>query len=148
MFWGSNYERLSQIKTKYDPDMLFWISPGINADYMRVTDGRVCKCTAPPAENQKVPPTDILNVAPMKSLADITNYLGEGAASGVFPAVPQAPMKNPGETAGPLVGLLGAMNGVGAGAGRDAGKHAAKSANALGVAVGMKGMPGMSGKTS
>lgn len=42
-FWGSNYERLSSIKTKWDPKHLFYVTPGINADYMAATaDGRVC----------------------------------------------------------------------------------------------------------
>ncbi|KAF1992567.1 FAD-binding domain-containing protein [Aulographum hederae CBS 113979] len=45
-FWGSNYEKLSQIKDKYDPDMLFWASPGINADKMVAREGRVCKAGA------------------------------------------------------------------------------------------------------
>jgi hypothetical protein len=42
-FWGINYARLSDIKTKYDPDNLFWVSPGINADHMELVDGRLCK---------------------------------------------------------------------------------------------------------
>jgi hypothetical protein len=42
-FWGSNYPRLSSLKTFYDPNNVFWTSPGINADVMRVVDGgRVC----------------------------------------------------------------------------------------------------------
>jgi len=43
VFWGSNYEKLSAIKTKYDPEMLFWASPGINADHMEAREGRACK---------------------------------------------------------------------------------------------------------
>ena len=27
-FWGSHYDNLSAIKTKYDPIGLFWVSPG------------------------------------------------------------------------------------------------------------------------
>jgi hypothetical protein len=42
-FWGENYEKLSQIQTKYDPSGLFWTSPGINADHFDVRDGRVCR---------------------------------------------------------------------------------------------------------
>jgi FAD/FMN-containing dehydrogenase len=42
-FWGSNYAKLSQIKAKYDPDMLLWVSPGINADLLEARQGRACK---------------------------------------------------------------------------------------------------------
>ncbi|KAF2396325.1 FAD-binding domain-containing protein [Trichodelitschia bisporula] len=41
-FWGSNYPKLSSIKTKYDPQTVFWVTPGINADHAVVRDGRVC----------------------------------------------------------------------------------------------------------
>ncbi|RSL61911.1 hypothetical protein CEP54_005983 [Fusarium duplospermum] len=41
-FWGSNYPQLSAFKSKIDPDMLFWVSPGINADHMHLVDGRPC----------------------------------------------------------------------------------------------------------
>lgn len=30
--------------------MVFWISPGINADYMEVVDGRVCMVQPTPSE--------------------------------------------------------------------------------------------------
>jgi hypothetical protein len=46
-FWGSNYEKLSHLKSKYDPDMVFWVTPGINADLMEVREERVCKVTTP-----------------------------------------------------------------------------------------------------
>jgi hypothetical protein len=62
-FWGTNYPRLAQIKTKYDPNGLFWVSPGINAEQWEVRNGgRVCKVagqvtvgrntTAPAYDNQ------------------------------------------------------------------------------------------------
>ncbi|KAK6199141.1 hypothetical protein LQW54_010061 [Pestalotiopsis sp. IQ-011] len=41
-FWGSNYPRLSALKSALDPNMTFWISPGINADHMQLVDGRPC----------------------------------------------------------------------------------------------------------
>jgi hypothetical protein len=41
-YWGANSARLSQIKTKYDPDGVFWITPGINADHWQVANGRLC----------------------------------------------------------------------------------------------------------
>src|ERR1700712_427523 len=47
-FWGANYERLSQLKEKWDPNMLFYVTPGINADHMVSKDGRLCKNTGPP----------------------------------------------------------------------------------------------------
>jgi len=45
-FFGPHYERLSSIKTKYDPDGLFWVTPGINADQFSVQNGRVCPVAA------------------------------------------------------------------------------------------------------
>lgn len=58
-FWGTNYPRLSELKRKYDPDMLFWISPGINADYMHVVDGRACIVDSiPPTPSEYAPLTD------------------------------------------------------------------------------------------
>ncbi|QDS68944.1 hypothetical protein FKW77_008585 [Venturia effusa] len=45
-FWGPHYERLSQIKKQYDPEHLFWVTPGIDAEYWSVRpDGRLCKST-------------------------------------------------------------------------------------------------------
>jgi hypothetical protein len=44
-FWGSNYAKLSEIKTKYDANGTFWVTPGINAEQYVVQDGRVCKVT-------------------------------------------------------------------------------------------------------
>ncbi|PGG95888.1 hypothetical protein AJ79_09825 [Helicocarpus griseus UAMH5409] len=57
-FWGSNYERLSEIKTKYDPNGVFWVTPGINADEYSIIDGRLCNTAstdpdfAPPGDNK------------------------------------------------------------------------------------------------
>ncbi|KAF2428253.1 FAD-binding domain-containing protein [Tothia fuscella] len=59
-FWGSNYPKLSQIKTKYDPENLFWASPGINADHMEARNGRACK-VANIVEHSMAPLTDNLN---------------------------------------------------------------------------------------
>ncbi|KAK7709789.1 hypothetical protein SLS64_006030 [Diaporthe eres] len=55
-FWGTNYPRLSELKRKYDPDMRFWISPGINADYMHVVDGRACMVDSIPTTPSEYPP--------------------------------------------------------------------------------------------
>ncbi|KAF5007215.1 hypothetical protein FDECE_6449 [Fusarium decemcellulare] len=49
-FWGDHYPRLSALKAQIDPDMVFWVSPGINADYMEVVDGRVCRVQPAPQE--------------------------------------------------------------------------------------------------
>jgi hypothetical protein len=50
-FWGTNYPKLSQLKSKYDPNMLFWVTPGINADLMEAREERVCKVTKPRTES-------------------------------------------------------------------------------------------------
>ncbi|KAJ4300816.1 hypothetical protein N0V90_002904 [Kalmusia sp. IMI 367209] len=58
-FWGSNYARLSELKRKYDPEMRFWVSPGINADYMQAKDGRACMVDPiPSTPSEYPPPTD------------------------------------------------------------------------------------------
>jgi hypothetical protein len=59
-FWGPNYAKLSEIKSKWDPDMLFWVTPGINADHMVVSNGRLCRVQgAPPkVENDACPIPD------------------------------------------------------------------------------------------
>jgi hypothetical protein len=62
-FWGSNYPRLSELKRQYDPNHVFWTSPGINADAMAVVNGRVCAVaeksvslgTAPKIDNPTAP---------------------------------------------------------------------------------------------
>ncbi|KAI9152342.1 putative FAD-linked oxidoreductase [Paramyrothecium foliicola] len=55
-FWGSNYARLSKIKSRYDPKMTFWVSPGINADHMQTIDGRACLISPAPRVTSKYPP--------------------------------------------------------------------------------------------
>jgi hypothetical protein len=57
-FWGGKISRLSQLKTKYDPNMLFWVTPVINADKMQVADGRLCKADSVTFKSALVvPPT-------------------------------------------------------------------------------------------
>lgn len=47
-FWGPHYEKLSEIKSKWDPNMVFYVTPGINADHMVFReDGRLCKASGP-----------------------------------------------------------------------------------------------------
>ncbi|KAJ4208231.1 hypothetical protein NW759_013666 [Fusarium solani] len=55
-FWGTNYPRLSKIKSEIDPNMTFWTSPGINADHMEVVDGRACLIDPPPDGPSLIPP--------------------------------------------------------------------------------------------
>ncbi|KAF9693431.1 hypothetical protein EKO04_008569 [Ascochyta lentis] len=55
-FWGSNYPRLSEMKRKFDPNMNLWVSPGINADYMHVVDGRACMIDPTPLTPSDIPP--------------------------------------------------------------------------------------------
>ncbi|KAL1955726.1 hypothetical protein VTO42DRAFT_8124 [Malbranchea cinnamomea] len=60
-FWGSNYDRLSEIKTKYDPNGVFWVTPGVNADEFSVVDGRLCKI--PTTDPTIAPANDNKNLA-------------------------------------------------------------------------------------
>ncbi|RDW74888.1 hypothetical protein BP6252_06030 [Coleophoma cylindrospora] len=58
-FWGDNYPRLSAIKSQIDPNMTFWVSPGINADHMAAVDGRACLVEPIPKKpSLYAPPTD------------------------------------------------------------------------------------------
>jgi hypothetical protein len=65
-FYGKNYDKLLEIKQKYDPDMLFWCSPCVGADKMVVKDGRLCKTdSAVVNESVAVPPdADNQNTTP------------------------------------------------------------------------------------
>lgn len=56
-FWGPNYPRLSQIKEKWDPDMVFYVTPGINADHMAARGDRLCKIQELEATVNNMAPT-------------------------------------------------------------------------------------------
>ncbi|KAH7176736.1 hypothetical protein EDB81DRAFT_752055 [Dactylonectria macrodidyma] len=85
-FWGTNYPRLSAIKSKYDPGMLFWQTPGINAHYMQSIGGRACLVFPPPLTPSAVPPTSD-RVAPADPAADAQFLFGSLELIGVeFPA--------------------------------------------------------------
>ncbi|KAH8591211.1 hypothetical protein B0O99DRAFT_719569 [Bisporella sp. PMI_857] len=71
-FWGENYQRLSEIKNKYDPNMTFWETPGINAHYMQAIDGRACLVLPAPEVPSLQPP-----------LSD-RSYLADLAVDGPF----------------------------------------------------------------
>ncbi|KAF2667920.1 FAD-binding domain-containing protein [Microthyrium microscopicum] len=49
-FWGANYAKLAELKTKWDPDFVFYVTPGINADLMEVKEGRLCRVKGAPAK--------------------------------------------------------------------------------------------------
>jgi len=40
--FGHHYDRLYQIKQKYDPKGVFWVSPGVGADDFSWIDGKLC----------------------------------------------------------------------------------------------------------
>jgi hypothetical protein len=62
-FFGSHYPKLLSIKEKYDPKMLFYVTPGIGADKMVVKEGRLCSATTPVVTiNNRVPEGDNLNI--------------------------------------------------------------------------------------
>jgi hypothetical protein len=87
-FWGSNYPKLSQIKKKYDPNQIFWITPGVNADEMHVgKSGRVCVTgkNHPEVSRSRIAPTaDTDNEADM---SDFDAFFGKLELTGAkFPA--------------------------------------------------------------
>jgi hypothetical protein len=81
-FWGDNYPRLSEIKSKWDPNNIFYVTPGINADKMMAKDGRLCKVVGPPIKwaNDMAPPNDNSNkfIPPWEITTFPYLYAGEG----------------------------------------------------------------------
>ncbi|KAF1983079.1 FAD-binding domain-containing protein [Aulographum hederae CBS 113979] len=79
-FWGDNYPRLSQVKSKWDPEMLFWATPGVNADTMEVREGRVCKGRVPGRSTNRAggvaPLTDNPNA--IDAVANLLGIVGVG----------------------------------------------------------------------
>jgi hypothetical protein len=49
--WGSNYNNLYTIKRRYDPNGLFWVTPGVGADDFAVNHGRLCHVAAVPQQS-------------------------------------------------------------------------------------------------
>jgi hypothetical protein len=93
-FWGSNYNRLSQIKTRHDANMVFWNSPGINADHMEARNGRLCKTeSASTQAGGAAPPSDNQNNANM--LLSAVRIFGDGISYGGFPVWKQNPFTRP-----------------------------------------------------
>ncbi|KAK3077145.1 hypothetical protein LTS18_011099 [Coniosporium uncinatum] len=94
-FWGSNYVRLSKIKTKYDPEMVFWTTPGVNADLMEArSEGRVCRTatpavamarkTAPKNDNTNALKVDFGGTSnPQTEAGDVEGIKPEGGENGL-----------------------------------------------------------------
>jgi hypothetical protein len=86
-FWGPHYPKLLEIKKKYDPNMVFWITPGVNADAMHVgKSGRVC--TAGPnhaaVSQSRVAPVPDTNNEP--DMSDFDAFFGKLELTGAkFP---------------------------------------------------------------
>jgi hypothetical protein len=106
-----NYPKLSTIKQKYDPNMVFWATPGINADYMRVVNGRVCRVNT--AADVKVAPLTDNGNAPKRVMGGRENNPDQvpvagagktpakpcGAGDGEYvPGVPGSPVGQVGKT--------------------------------------------------
>jgi hypothetical protein len=84
-FWGSNYPRLAQLKTKYDPDGVFWVSPGINAEQWEAKKARVCKVAGSVTVGPK-------SAAPAYDNQDGANFLFDRAnVFGTFDLIEMAP---------------------------------------------------------
>ncbi|KAF2422409.1 FAD-binding domain-containing protein [Tothia fuscella] len=91
-FWGPNYEKLSEIKQKWDPNMVFYVTPGINADLMVAKDGRLCNVQGPPVKMLR-------NAAPLGDNRNELVYPGDPVS---FPVLFSAKGKVP--AVGPLSG--------------------------------------------
>lgn len=95
-FWGTNYPRLSKIKEELDPNMIFWVSPGINANYAKAVDGRQCLVNpVPNGPSLYPPPTDRHVIADLEKDGDFlfghqeligTTYPSPGTWVGLQPA--------------------------------------------------------------
>ena len=47
VFYGANYDRLGQIKHRYDPDGLFYVTKGVGSeDWTVESDGRLCRAAS------------------------------------------------------------------------------------------------------
>lgn len=42
-FWGSNYEKLVEIKRKYDPEDVFWCHPCVGNEGWEVVGDALCR---------------------------------------------------------------------------------------------------------
>jgi hypothetical protein len=105
-FWGENYDRLSAIKSKWDPEHIFYVTPGINADNMMAKDGRLCKVVGPAMKwaNDMAPPNDNSNkyIPPFEATTFPWLYAGD-----------DKPMEKNAKAAGGARGRSGSREGTG-----------------------------------
>lgn len=66
---------MSELKSKYDPNGVFWVTPGINADEYAVVDGRVCKDPGPD-DSTTAPSSDNENLATSSDDEDASPFPG------------------------------------------------------------------------
>jgi hypothetical protein len=74
VYWGDHYARLEQIKKKVDPDMVFWCSPCVGADFMSYDDERLCKST--PATGLSPAPQTYFNGTSKTGIASLPGSPG------------------------------------------------------------------------
>ena len=76
-FWGSNYGRLSQIKKKYDPGHLLWVTPGIDADAWTVKGQRLCKATPIAEQSSALRGAEIAPKGDNRNMADVVSEFND-----------------------------------------------------------------------
>jgi hypothetical protein len=91
-FWGTNYERLSEIKARYDPEHLFWVTPGIDADKWVVEGDRICRSTAATYSASDIPPKNDNQNFVDGTARGIDEYPG---ADFIYIQGPRGPVMNP-----------------------------------------------------
>ncbi|KAF1991598.1 hypothetical protein K402DRAFT_128773 [Aulographum hederae CBS 113979] len=147
-FFGANYNRLLSIKTKYDPEGVFWVTPGVGADLYAVKDGRVCSAAANgsmPLLSRSAPNTDSNKFSGGDEEADTTSFPILMGAQGPYPNPAMMP-------ATPAAGEApeGSMEGMGEGdmGGMDMGASGAASAPPAAATKPISGVEGTMGGTS
>jgi hypothetical protein len=76
-FWGSNYDRLSEIKKKYDPGHLLWVTPGIDADAWAVKDQRLCRTALVAEQSATLHAAEIAPKSDNPNIADAVQELSD-----------------------------------------------------------------------
>jgi hypothetical protein len=78
--WGSNYDRLLNINQKFDPNHLFYVTPGIGADKLLVDASRLCLDLAPDRSTADIsvvstdhPENTTVNILPLPPKGDNHN---------------------------------------------------------------------------
>jgi hypothetical protein len=62
--WGEKYERLYNAKRRWDPNGIFWVTPGVGADDYAIFHGRLCKVSMLRGSGYIRPPNP-MNYAPL-----------------------------------------------------------------------------------